>query len=95
MSVLVKVLIGLGGLMALLLIAAWVRVYCCSRCPECGHVPKETFLSLGLLPIGVVFGFIYLPGIGDLILFILLLVKPASIMGFARPCQDCGTHSTA
>jgi len=95
MTMFLKVLLGFGGLMALLLIVAWIRVYRGSRCPECRHVPGDTYLSMALLPFGVFFGILYLPVIGALLPLLLLLFKPAEIIEMVGLCRDCGAQGVA
>jgi len=95
MTLLTKVLLGFGGVVVLLLIVAWIRMYCCSRCPECHRVPGKTYTSMALMPFGIFFLILYLPLIGALLPLLLILFKPSEMLEIAGLCHDCGAHSPA
>jgi hypothetical protein len=85
MSILIWVLL----VYVFMLIVAEVRTYLHFQCPNCGRTPREGWMTMSMLPIGLGLPGLLLPIIGPIIVLALVAVDPGWFTDFTVACPGC------
>ena len=72
-----------------LMVIAEVRARLYFRCPTCGRTPQEGWMTVAVLPVGLVLPGLLLPIVGPIIVLAIVALDPKCLLDFTTTCPRC------